>query len=43
MTEAIFPAQTREDPRYYTPGHGGFLKRSRYAFTRLLITHRLRR
>jgi len=38
MTEAIFPALTREDPRYYTFGHGGFLKRSRYAFTRLLIT-----
>jgi hypothetical protein len=38
MTEAIFPALTREDPRYYTLGRGGFLKRSRYAFTRLLIT-----
>jgi len=38
MTEAIFPTLTREDPRYYTLGHGGFLKRSRYAFTRLLIT-----
>jgi hypothetical protein len=38
MTEAIFPALTREDPRYDTLGHGGFLKRSRYAFTRLLIT-----
>ncbi len=38
MTEAIFPALTREDPRYYTLGHGGFLKRSRYALSRLLIT-----
>ena len=38
MTEAIFPTLTHEDPRYYTLGHGGFLKRSRYAFTRLLIT-----
>ncbi len=38
MTEAIFPTLTHEDPRYYTLGHGGFLKRSRYALTRLLIT-----
>ena len=38
MTEAIFPTLTREDPRYYTLGHGGALERSRYAFTRLLIT-----
>jgi hypothetical protein len=38
LTEAIFPALTREDPRYYTLGHGGFLKRSRYALTRLIIT-----
>jgi hypothetical protein len=38
MTEAIFPTLTREDPRYYTLGHGGFLKRSRYAISRLLIT-----
>jgi hypothetical protein len=38
MTEAIFPTLTREDPRYYTLGHGGFLKRSRYALSRLLIT-----
>jgi hypothetical protein len=38
MTEAILPVVTHEDPRYYTLGHGGFLKRSRYALTRLLIT-----
>jgi hypothetical protein len=38
MTEAIFPTLTREGPRYYTLGHGGFLKRSRYAISRLLIT-----
>jgi len=38
LTEAIFPAITREDPRYYTVGHGGFLKRTGYAVSRLLIT-----
>ena len=38
MTEALFPTLTREDPRYYTLGHGGFLKRSGYALTRPLIT-----
>ena len=38
MTEAIFPTLTREDPRYYTLGRGGFLKRSRYAISRLLMT-----
>ena len=38
LTEAIFPAITREDPRYYTLGHEGFLKRTGYAVSRLLIT-----
>ena len=38
MTEAIFPPLPREDPRYYPLGRGGFLKRSRYAISRLLIT-----
>jgi hypothetical protein len=38
LTEAILPAVTHEDPRYYTLGHGGFLKRTGYAFSRLLIT-----
>ena len=38
LTEAIVPAATREDPRYYTLGHGGFLKRTGYAVSRLLIT-----
>lgn len=38
LTEAIFPAVTREDPRYYTLGHGGFLKRTGYAVSRLLVT-----
>ncbi|MGB8472282.1 MAG: hypothetical protein WCD71_19135 [Candidatus Sulfotelmatobacter sp.] len=38
MTEAIVPAATREDPRYYTLGKGGFVKRTGYAVTRLFIT-----
>jgi hypothetical protein len=38
MTEAIVPAATREDPRYYTMGKGGFFKRTGYAVSRLLIT-----
>jgi hypothetical protein len=38
LTEAIVPAVTREDPRYYTLGHGGFFKRTSYAVSRLLIT-----
>jgi len=38
MTEAIVPAATREDPRYYTLGKGGFMKRSGYAVSRLFIT-----
>lgn len=35
---ALLPAALHEDSRYYTKGHGGFLKRSGYAFTRVLIT-----
>lgn len=38
LTEAIVPVVTHEDPRYYTLGHGGFLKRTGYAVSRLLIT-----
>jgi hypothetical protein len=38
MTEAIVPAVTHEDPRYYTLGRGGFFKRTGYAVSRLLVT-----
>jgi len=38
MAEAVVPAVTREDPRYYTMGKGGFPKRALYAFDRLFIT-----
>jgi hypothetical protein len=38
MTEAIVPVATKEDPRYYTLGKGGFFKRTGYAVSRLVIT-----
>jgi hypothetical protein len=38
MTESIVPAATKEDPRYYTLGKGGFVKRTSYAVSRLFIT-----
>jgi hypothetical protein len=38
FTEAIVPAVTHEDPRYYTLGHGGFVHRAGYAVSRLFIT-----
>lgn len=38
FTGAIFAAITREDPRYYTLYHGGFLRRTEYAMSRVLIT-----
>lgn len=38
MTEAIVPAATHQDPRYYTLGHGGLFKRTGYAISRLLVT-----
>jgi len=36
MTEFIVPVATREDPRYYTLGHGGFVKRTGYSVSRLV-------
>jgi hypothetical protein len=38
LTEAIVPAVTHEDPRYYTLGQGGFFRRTGYAVSRLFIT-----
>jgi hypothetical protein len=38
FTEAIVPAVTHEDPRYYTLGHGGFLRRVQYALSRVVLT-----
>ncbi len=37
MVEALVPSLTKEDPRYYTLGKGGVLKRSGYALSRLFI------
>jgi hypothetical protein len=38
MVEAIVPTLTKQDPRYYTLGHGGFFKRAGYAASQLLVT-----
>ncbi len=38
LVEAIVPSITHEDSRYYTLGHGGFIKRTSYAFSRAVIT-----
>lgn len=38
FTEAVVPILTHEDPRYYTMGRGGILKRGVYSVSRLLIT-----
>jgi hypothetical protein len=38
MVEFIVPSITHEDPRYYTLGSGGFLKRTGYALSRAVIT-----
>jgi len=40
MVEAIVPTMTKEDPRYYTLGKGGFFKRTGYAVSRLFITRK---
>jgi hypothetical protein len=38
FTEAILPAITHEDPRYYTLGQGGFFRRTGYAISRTFVT-----
>jgi hypothetical protein len=38
FTEAIIPALTHEDPRYYTLGHGGFFHRAGYALAQVIVT-----
>ena len=38
LVEFILPSALRQDPRYYTLGHGGVLKRTVYSFSRVLIT-----
>jgi hypothetical protein len=36
--QGIFPVALHQDSRYYTLGHGGFIKRGAYSFSRVLIT-----
>ena len=38
MTSAVFPSLLRQDPRFFQSGHGGFRRRTWYAFTRILVT-----
>jgi hypothetical protein len=38
FTEAIVPALTHEDPRYFTMGEGGFWRRTEYALSRTFLT-----
>jgi hypothetical protein len=38
FTEAIVPVLTHQDPRYFTLGRGGFLKRLGYALSRTVVT-----
>ncbi|HLW82410.1 MAG TPA: hypothetical protein VKS20_10250 [Candidatus Acidoferrales bacterium] len=38
FTEAIVPALTHEDPRYFTRGEGGFFRRIGYALSRTFVT-----
>jgi hypothetical protein len=40
MTEAKFPTVLHQDPRYFTNGKGGFLKRTGYAISREFITRK---
>jgi hypothetical protein len=38
MVEFVVPTITHEDSRYYTLGRGGFMKRTRYALSRAVVT-----
>lgn len=38
MVEFIVPTVTHEDTRFYTLGHGGFVKRAGYALGRVVVT-----
>lgn len=38
FTQAIVPVITRQDPRYYTLGEGGFFRRVGYALSRIVVT-----
>jgi hypothetical protein len=38
LVSGVYPVLFRQDPRFYTLGHGGFRKRAFYAATRVLVT-----
>jgi hypothetical protein len=38
FTEYLLPVAFKQDPRYFTKGHGGFFNRTEYALSRLVIT-----
>ncbi len=38
FTEYLLPVAFKQDPRYFTKGHGGLLNRTGYALTRLIVT-----
>jgi hypothetical protein len=38
LVEFALPAALHQDPRFYTLGHGGVIKRTAYSFSRVLIT-----
>ena len=38
--EFILPAALKQDPRFYTLGHGNIVKRAAYSFSRVAITRR---
>jgi len=38
FSEALVPALTREDPRYYTLGHGSYFRRAVYALSQVVLT-----
>ena len=40
MTQAVFPALLKQDPRYYRLGQGSFSKRLGYSVSRVWITRR---
>jgi len=38
MTSAVLPSLLHQDPRFFQSGHGGFRRRTWYAFSRILVT-----
>jgi hypothetical protein len=38
MTSAVLPSLLHQDPRFFQSGHGGFRRRTWYAFTRIFVT-----